>query len=115
VAKTSGCYAPPVEAAQIFSLIICLTNGSLRPYPSSSRVGQGASNDQIKYREKAEYCRQMAAKVISPIDRDSWLKLAADWLLMLRPRLPSQAQTEGAFDAQAEAQGTQQKPSEPSH
>ena len=55
----------------------------------------------------------MAAKMISPIDRESWLKLAADWLLMLRLR--SQAQGEDAFDGQAEAQGTQQKPSDSSH
>jgi hypothetical protein len=68
-----------------------------------------------EYREKADYCRQMAAKMISPIDRESWLKLAADWLLMLRLSSQSQAQAEDVFDAQAEDQDTQQKPSGSSH
>jgi hypothetical protein len=41
-----------------------------------------------EYREKAEHCRQMADKVVSPIDKEMWLQLAADWsqLASLRER-----------------------------
>ena len=33
-------------------------------------------------RAKAEHCRQMADQVVSPIDKEMWLQLAADWLSM---------------------------------
>jgi hypothetical protein len=33
-----------------------------------------------EYREKAENCRRMADQVVSPIDKEMWLQLAADWL-----------------------------------
>ena len=35
-----------------------------------------------EYRAKAEHCRQMADQVVSPIDKEMWLQLAADWLSM---------------------------------
>jgi hypothetical protein len=36
--------------------------------------------DAERCREKAEDCRAMAAKVISPLDQEAWLLLAEDWL-----------------------------------
>ena len=33
-----------------------------------------------EYRAEAERCRQKAAEVISPLDKDAWLQLAAEWL-----------------------------------
>jgi hypothetical protein len=35
-------------------------------------------NDQERYRKQAEDCRQMAAKAISPLEREA--DLAGDWL-----------------------------------
>ena len=35
-----------------------------------------------EYRAEAERCRQMAAEVISPLDKEAWLQLAAEWLAM---------------------------------
>ena len=32
-----------------------------------------------EYRTKAEDCRLMADQVFSPIDKEMWLQLAADW------------------------------------
>jgi hypothetical protein len=32
-----------------------------------------------EYRAKAEYCRQMADQVLSPLDKETWLQLAWDW------------------------------------
>ena len=32
-----------------------------------------------EYRAKAEYCRQMADQVLSPLDKEMLLQLAADW------------------------------------
>jgi hypothetical protein len=37
-------------------------------------------SDEERYRKQAEDCRQMAAKVISALDKEAWLKLAGDWL-----------------------------------
>ncbi|GLR87997.1 hypothetical protein [Bradyrhizobium iriomotense] len=31
------------------------------------------------FRKEAEECRQQAGKTVDPIDREAWLKLAADW------------------------------------
>jgi hypothetical protein len=41
-------------------------------------------SDAEKYRQMAEECRQRAEKAFSPLDQEAWLKLAADWLLMVR-------------------------------
>jgi hypothetical protein len=35
-----------------------------------------------EYRGQAERCRQMADQVVSPIDKEQWLQLAADWIAM---------------------------------
>jgi hypothetical protein len=45
----------------------------------------------------AEHCREMADQVISPIDKEMWLQLAADWLLMAsaQERFGTSHQTEG--------------------
>jgi hypothetical protein len=40
------------------------------------------TNKTDEYRAKAEHCRQMADQVVSPIDKEMWLQLAADWLSM---------------------------------
>jgi hypothetical protein len=31
------------------------------------------------YSAKAAYCRRMAAKALTPAEKEDWLKLAADW------------------------------------
>jgi hypothetical protein len=31
------------------------------------------------YRAKAELCRLMVDRVVSPLDKEMWLQLAADW------------------------------------
>src|SRR5262249_2399724 len=35
------------------------------------------TNKTDEYRAKAEHCRQMADQVVSPIDKEMWLQLAA--------------------------------------
>jgi len=37
-------------------------------------------SDADRFRREAEECRQMAAQALHPVDKDAWLKLAADWL-----------------------------------
>ena len=37
-------------------------------------------SDLQKYRQQAEECQKMAEKVFSPLDKEAWLELAADWL-----------------------------------
>jgi len=36
--------------------------------------------DADQFRKEAEACRQQAEKAVSPLDKDMWLMLAADWL-----------------------------------
>ena len=37
-------------------------------------------DDTERFRQQAEECRREAEKAISPLDKEAWLKLAADWL-----------------------------------
>ena len=46
-----------------------------RPY----REGFLLMSDANKYRREAEECRRNAESAFSPIDREAWLRLAADW------------------------------------
>jgi hypothetical protein len=32
------------------------------------------------FRRQAEDCRQQAAKAVSPLDREAWLRVAEEWL-----------------------------------
>jgi hypothetical protein len=36
--------------------------------------------DAAKYRKQAEECRQQAAKAVSPVDKEAWLRVAEEWL-----------------------------------
>jgi hypothetical protein len=42
------------------------------------------SNDDeaARYRKQAEECREQAAKAISPLDREAWLRVANEWLML---------------------------------
>jgi hypothetical protein len=33
-----------------------------------------------RFRKEAEECREQAEKAISPLDKEAWLRLAADWI-----------------------------------
>ena len=35
-----------------------------------------------RYRQNAEECRRKAATVLSPLDKEAWLKLAEEWLAL---------------------------------
>jgi hypothetical protein len=34
----------------------------------------------IRYRKRAEKCQEEAAKAISSLDKESWLRLAEEWI-----------------------------------
>jgi len=36
--------------------------------------------DADRFRKQAEECRQLAAKAINEVDKQAWLRLAADWI-----------------------------------
>ncbi|WP_193760667.1 hypothetical protein [Bradyrhizobium yuanmingense] len=38
--------------------------------------------DAERFRQEAEECRQLAASSINPLDKETWLRLAAEWLKM---------------------------------
>ena len=69
-----------------------------------------------EYRAKAEECRQMAERALSPLDKEAWLKLAADWLglLTMRQRTAFESASD-RFDARERADGTHQTKSESEH
>jgi hypothetical protein len=37
-------------------------------------------SDADKFRKEAEECREQAAKAISELDKETWLRLAAEWI-----------------------------------
>jgi hypothetical protein len=48
-------------------------------------------SDADRYRREAEECRQNAESAIREIDREAWLRLAADWAKLAEgaERIPS--------------------------
>lgn len=47
-----------------------------------------------EYRRNARECQRMADQALNPIDKASWLRLAASWLGMLKGRLQPTASLE---------------------
>jgi hypothetical protein len=39
-----------------------------------------ANTDPERFRSEAEKCRQQAESATNPLDKEAWLKLAADWI-----------------------------------
>jgi hypothetical protein len=37
-------------------------------------------NDAERFRQEAEECRSLAERSASPLDKEAWLRLAADWI-----------------------------------
>ena len=74
-------------------------------------------NERDGYRAKAKYCRELADKALSPLDKDAWLQLATDWLTMssMRDRTASGQSASDQFDAQESAEGTHQTKSDSEH
>ena len=40
----------------------------------------GMSDDAARFRKQAEQCREQAAKALSPLDKEAWLRTAEEWL-----------------------------------
>jgi hypothetical protein len=40
------------------------------------------NDDADRFREMADECREQAARSLSPLDKERWLKLAGDWIKM---------------------------------
>jgi hypothetical protein len=38
------------------------------------------SNDSDRFRRQADECREQAAKAINPLDKESWLRVAEEWI-----------------------------------
>jgi hypothetical protein len=65
-----------------------------------------------EYRAKAAECERAARATRNPVDKATWLKMAADWLRMI-PQ-PRQSASD-KFDAVEKAQGTGQDRSTSEH
>ena len=50
----------------------------------SKQYRRMTEDDTEKFRQQAEECRREAQKAISPLDKEAWLKLAADWLRLVQ-------------------------------
>jgi hypothetical protein len=37
-------------------------------------------NDSVRFRKQAEECQEQAAKAVSPLDKETWLRVAEEWL-----------------------------------
>jgi hypothetical protein len=38
------------------------------------------NHEAARFRQQAEDCRQQAAKTVSPLDKEAWLRVAEEWL-----------------------------------
>jgi hypothetical protein len=38
------------------------------------------SDEADRFRKQADECREQAAKAISPLDKEAWLRVAEEWL-----------------------------------
>ena len=44
-------------------------------------ISVGMSDDNAtRFRKQAEECREQAAKAVSPLDKEAWLRVAEEWL-----------------------------------
>jgi len=65
-----------------------------------------------EYRKQATEAQNMADRVTSPLDKESWLRVAQGWLSLIRKR----PQTAGEnFNEELEKRGTNQTDSGSSH
>ncbi|MEA2914148.1 MAG: hypothetical protein QOJ15_6229 [Bradyrhizobium sp.] len=39
-----------------------------------------SDDDADRFRKQAEDCREQAAKAVSPLDKEAWLRVAEEWL-----------------------------------
>jgi len=53
---------------------------ALSPRHSLCIISVAMSDDAARFRKQAEECRDQAAKAISPIDKEAWLRVAEEWL-----------------------------------
>jgi hypothetical protein len=52
-------------------------------------------SERYDYRAKAEYCREMAAKVMSPLDKEGWLQQATNWRMRMLAALSDRGVPQG--------------------
>jgi hypothetical protein len=39
-----------------------------------------SQDETARFRQQAEECRQQAEKAVSPLDKESWLRMAGEWI-----------------------------------
>jgi len=39
-----------------------------------------SDDNATRFRKQAEECREQAAKAVSPLDKEAWLRVAEEWL-----------------------------------
>jgi hypothetical protein len=39
-----------------------------------------SADDAARFRKQGEECREQAARAISPLDKEAWLRVAEEWL-----------------------------------
>jgi hypothetical protein len=40
-------------------------------------------DDADRYRKQADECREQAAKAVSPLNKEAWLRVAEEWLKLV--------------------------------
>jgi hypothetical protein len=54
-----------------------------------------SSDDADRYRKQAEECRQQAQKAVSPLDKEAWLRVAEEWLMLAQSTEESRRRRSG--------------------
>jgi hypothetical protein len=39
-----------------------------------------SDDDAARFRKQADECREQAAKAVSPLDKEAWLRVAEEWI-----------------------------------
>jgi hypothetical protein len=39
-----------------------------------------SEDEAARFRKQADECREQAAKAVSPLDKESWLRVAEEWI-----------------------------------
>jgi hypothetical protein len=67
---------------------ICMTCRQARCTPQPGDASRSGRRTPAEYRAKADECRALAAQCAFPFEKEAWLRLADDWLVLARESEP---------------------------
>jgi hypothetical protein len=81
-ARLRGCHGDRSGKSAITDPWRVIFSGALAPLPVAGLFRLMPETDADRFRQEAEECRQQSHKAVSQLDKEAWLRLAADWIKM---------------------------------